>query len=148
MQMEHASFQKVCDELSHIVDGDQFERFRWQRDEAPKLARLAQMVKAAFEGRDDFDLVEEGATSELKRYVFKVHGKRTIAVAITYEDGQAVFRPESINRSAYSVRAGDPITTDYANVDENWIEDALQQVFARMQHGAAQEAQSNPPQAA
>lgn len=130
--MAQDSFQQVCDGLSKIVDEGHFERFRWDRDEAPKLKRLVELVHAAFEERRDFDMAEEGATAELKRFVIKIHGKRTIAVAISYENGQAVFRADSVDRSAYKAVPGDPITTAYENVDEDWIKQALQAVFSRI----------------
>lgn len=143
--MTDNKFQQVCDSLSKVVDGEQFERYRWGRDEAPKLKRLAELTREAFSARDDFELTEEGATSDLKRFVIKVHGKRTIAVALTYEAGKAVIRTESVNRSAYAAAPGDPIATDYENVDEEWIAKAMQAAFSRIRQAGG--AQSSPQEA-
>ncbi len=129
--MSHDPFQSACDQFSHLVDDTQFERFRWARDEAPKLARLVELFKAAFEGRDDFDLAEEGTTPEYKRYLIKVHGQRTVAVAIMLKDGRAIFGSEPVVRSRFTVEDGDPIATYYDNVDEQWIADTLRTLIGR-----------------
>ena len=59
------SFQLECDRLSHIVDGALCERLRWERNEGPMLARLVALAHAAFEGRSEFELIEEGAKAAL-----------------------------------------------------------------------------------
>ena len=129
--MSQDPFQNACDQFSNIVDETQFERFRWSRDEAPKLARLVELVKAAFEGREDFDLAEEGTTPEFKRYLIKVHSQRTVAVVIMLRNGRAILGSEAVIRSRFIVDDGDPIATDYENVDEQWVADALKILIGR-----------------
>jgi len=129
--MSQDPFQNACDQFSNIVDETQFERFRWSRDEAPKLARLVELVKAAFEGRDDFDLAEEGTTPEFKRYLIKVHSQRTVAVVIMLRNGRAILGSEPVIRSRFTVDDGDPIATDYENVDEQWVADTLKILIGR-----------------
>ena len=144
--MKQDEFQMVCDQFSSVVDDAQFERFRWDRDEAPKLARMVELVQAAFEGRRDFELTEEGATSDLKKYVLKVHGMRTVAIAFKLEDGEAVFSSETIDRSAYTLASAEPVSTDYKNVDEQWIANTLKTLIGRIR-APATEAQPEVPAA-
>ena len=89
--MPHDSFQLECDRLSQIVDLALSQRLLWERNEGPMLARLVALAHAAFEGRSEFELVEEGATRDLKRFVLKIHGKRVMAVSLRIADGQAVI---------------------------------------------------------
>ncbi|MXO89639.1 hypothetical protein [Pontixanthobacter aquaemixtae] len=144
--MEQDEFQKACDQFSSVVDEAQFERFRWDRDEAPKLARLVEMVKAAFEGRRDFELAEEGSTSDFKQYVLKVHGMRTVAIAFMLKDGRAVFASDTVERSSYTIASGDPIATDYDNVDEQWISDTLKILIGRIRTPAAAPQSASQPE--
>ncbi|MGB7373087.1 hypothetical protein [Pontixanthobacter sp.] len=126
------NFQKACDTLSSAVDDTQYERFRWTRDEAPRLARMAQLLRAAFDKREDFELAEEGATSTVKRFVIKVHGQRTVAVSMCLKDGQTVMDCSTVERSRFALAEGAPITDDYEHLDECWIEQALQLVIMRI----------------
>jgi len=129
--MSQDFFTDACDQFSHIVDDVQFERFRWARDEAPKLARLVELVKQAFDGRDDYALAEEGTTADFKRYLIKVHGQRTVAVAIMLKDGQAILGSEPVVRSRFTVKDGDPISANYDDVDEQWIAETLKTLLSR-----------------
>ncbi len=129
--MAQDEFQQVCDQFSSVVDDTQFERFRWDRDEAPKLARLVELVKGSFEGRRDFELAEEGATSDFKQYVIKVHSMRTVAISVKLQDGKAVLGCDTVNRSAYTLTSKEPVATDYDNVDEQWIANALKTLIGR-----------------
>lgn len=126
------NFQKACDTLSNTVDTTQFERFRWTRDEQPKLARMVELLSGAFEDREDFDLTEEGATVAIKRFVIKIHGQRTIAIAMSLQQGQVVIQCEPVERSHFTVNPGNPISDAFEHLDERWMEQALQLVFARI----------------
>ena len=131
--MPEDSFQLECDRLSHLVDGALSERLRWERNEGPMLAHLVALAHAAFEGRSEFELVEEGATRDLKRFVLKIHSKRVMAVSLRIEDGRAVLKVEPIERSAYVLADAAPVTAEFATVDESWMAGALQQQFRRLQ---------------
>lgn len=134
--MELDSFQRECDRLSSAVDSAQFERFRWDRDEAPKLAHLVDLVTEAFAGRRDFELAEEGATSGFKRFVIKVHSKRTIGIAVLLKNGHAVIGAEAVERSSYTVAPGEPISANFDDVDEQWVADTLQTLIGRIRAGS------------
>ncbi|MGB7408742.1 MAG: hypothetical protein WA908_09560 [Pontixanthobacter sp.] len=128
-------FQTVCDRFSDTVDETQFERFRWTRDEAPKLARLVEMTQAAFADREDYELAEEGgsgAQAGFKRFLIKVHGKRTVAVAVMLKDGQAIFGAEPVERSHYTIDQTAPIATDYGKADETWVRQSLGKIVAQI----------------
>ena len=127
------NFQKACDTLSSTVDDTQYERFRWTRDEAPRLARMVELLRAAFDKREDFELAEEGATSTVKRFVIKVHGQRTVAVSMCLKDGQTVMDCSTVERSRFILADGEPIIDDYEHLDECWIEQALQLILMRVQ---------------
>ena len=131
--MPQDSFQLECDRLSHIVDRAQSEHLRWERNEGPMLAHLVALAHGAFEGRSEFELVEEGATRNLKRFVLKVHSKRVMVVSMRIEDGRAVLQSEPIDRSIYALADAAPMTADYATVDEAWMAAALEQQFRRLQ---------------
>ncbi|MGB3737918.1 MAG: hypothetical protein WA948_01040 [Pontixanthobacter sp.] len=129
--MAQSSFQSACDRFSDTVDDVQFERFRWTRDEAPKLARLVDMTQAAFASREDYELAEEGGSggqAGFKRFLIKVHGKRTVAVAVMLKDGQAILGAEPVERSNFTLSQSAPIACAYDDADENWIEQALGQI--------------------
>lgn len=126
------NFQKACDTLSSTVDDIQFERFRFTRDEQPKLAKMVELLTAAFADREDFELTEEGATSAMKRFVIKIHSQRTVAIAMTLQQGQVVLQCEPIERSRYTVNPGNPISDAFEHLDERWMEQALQLAFARV----------------
>jgi hypothetical protein len=127
------SFERECDRLSAAVDTVQFERLRWARTEGPMLARLVELTTAAIGDRSDYELAEEGSSGDIKRFVLKVHGTRVVAVAVGLVRGLVVMDAELIDRSRFRLAPGDPVTADYAAVDEDWIGSALQQVFARIQ---------------
>ena len=131
------SFQLECDRVSHIVDGALFERLRWERNEGPMLAHLVALARSALEGRSEFELVEEGATRDLKRFVLKIHGNRVIAISMHIEGGQAVLQAETLERSRYRLIDAAPLTADFASVDAPWMADALQQQFRCIQVLAA-----------
>ena len=131
--MPQDSFQLECDRLSHIVDRAQSEHLRWERNEGPMLARLVALAHAAFAARSEFELVEEGATRSLKRFVLKIHGKRVMVVSMRIEDGHAVLQSEPIDRSIYTLAEAVPMTADYARVDAAWMAGALEQQFRRLQ---------------
>jgi hypothetical protein len=126
------SFELECDRLSHIVDGALFERLRWERSEGPMLARLVALARSAIEGRSEFELVEEGATRDLKRFVLKIHSNRVVGVTLRLESGRAVVEAAGLERSKYGLTDVAPVTADFDAVDEAWMADALQQVFSRV----------------
>jgi hypothetical protein len=127
------SLEQGCDRLSQVVDVVQFERLRWARDEGPKIARIVELTQAAVASRSDYDLAEEGSGGNIKRFVVKIHGFRIVAVAVGLQDGRAVMRAEPIERSKYRLASSDPILADYAMVDEAWIAQGLETLFARVQ---------------
>ena len=127
------SFDLECDRLSHVVDDAQFERLRWARTEGPMLARLVALAEGALEERSDFALVEEGTSRDDKRFTLKVHGNRVVTVVISLDGNRAVMRVEEAERSRYRVLPGEPVSAEFALVDEAWIASALQQLFSRIQ---------------
>jgi hypothetical protein len=127
------SFQLECDRLSHIVDRGQCEHLRWERNEGPMLARLVALAHAAFEGRSEFELGEEGASRSLKRFVLKVHGKRVLVVTMRIEDDRAVLQAETLDRGGYALADAAPVSAEFASVDEAWMAGALEQQFRRIQ---------------
>lgn len=131
--MPQDSFELECDRLSHIVDGALFERLRWERNEGPMLARLVALARGALEVRPEFELVEEGATRDTKRFVLKVHGNRVVGVSLRIADGRAVLEAHPLDRSPYNLSDGGPVTVDFAAADEPWMAGALQGLFGRVQ---------------
>ena len=130
--MSHDSFRAACDQLSGKIDADQFELFRWTRDEAPKLARLVELVKGSVDDRTDIEINEEGGDQTTKRFVLKVHGKRIAGLGVALSKGHAVVSIGPIERSAYPVAEGKPLHTDYSDVDEAWIGETLGTLMARI----------------
>lgn len=130
--MPQDDFERECDRLSQIVDGPQFERLRWDRNEGPMLARLVALALAALETRSEFELAEEGSTSAIKRFVLKIHSIRTVAILIQLKDGAVHVGAERIDRSAYRLAGGDPHTADFGAVDELWMANALKDLFSRV----------------
>jgi hypothetical protein len=126
------SFELACDRLSHVVDDIQFERLRWARTEGPMLAKLVALAHSALEVRPDFELTEEGSTSDIKRYVLKVHSNRIIALMLGLDQGHAVVGAAAIERSKYRLSDPTPIAADFALINESWMADALQQLFSRV----------------
>jgi hypothetical protein len=131
------SFQLECDRLSHIVDGPLAERLHWERNQGPMLAHLVALARAALEGRSEFELAEEGATRDIKRFVLKIHSKRVISISMRVEGGRAVLEAGELDRSGYNLAAGPPVSADFAAADEGWMAGALQQQFGRIQKLAA-----------
>ena len=127
-----ASFQSECDRISQAVDGVQYERMRWAKNEGPMLARLVDLAQGAIAERSEFELTEEGATSDIKRFVLKVHSNRVVGLILWLDQGQAMTQIEEISRSRYGVTPGDPVSADYPQVDEAWIAATLQTLFARI----------------
>lgn len=127
------AFRDICDRFSGTVDDTQFERFRWSRDEAPKLRELIEMVTSSFNDREDLELAEEGGSggqANFKRFLLKVHGQRTVAFAVMYKDGQAILGAEPVERSSYTISREQPIHAPFDQIDENWVKDALGQLIA------------------
>lgn len=131
--MPHDSFEMECDRLSQVVDGASFERLRWARTEGPMLARLVALAQGAVEQREDFELTEEGSTSDLKRFVLKVHGNRVAAVGICLKDGQTHMWAEAIERSRFKLAPGEPLSAAFDAVDEPWMVRGLRELFGRVQ---------------
>jgi hypothetical protein len=126
------SFEQECDRLSQTVDDGLFTRLRWERTEAPMLAKLVALAQGALEGRSEFELTEEGATSTIKRFVLKVHSNRIMAIVIFLDGRQVVVGAEAIGRSQYTVAEGPVVAADFDEVDEQWMRAALQEQFARV----------------
>jgi hypothetical protein len=126
------SFENECDRLSKFVDGMLFERLRWERTEAPMLARLVELAKGAVESRPDFELTEEGATNDIRRYVVKVHSNRTVAITISLDGTRAVMNAQEVERSRYKLAPGEPISAEFATVDEQWMAATLGALFSRV----------------
>jgi hypothetical protein len=126
-------FQLECDRLSHIVDVALFERLRWERNEGPKLARLVALAHSALEGRPEFELIEEGATRDTKRFVLKIHGNRVVGISLRVEGETVLLDVHALDRSKYGLSDGGAATVDFEAVDEPWMAGALQQQFSRVQ---------------
>lgn len=131
--MPQDNFARECDRISQIVDGPQFERLRWDRNEGPMLVRLVALAKSVLESRGEFELAEEGSTTSVKRFVLKVHSNRIVAISIWLDEGAACVGAEQIDRSAYRLAEGDPCMADFRTVDEQWMAGALQDLFSRVQ---------------
>ncbi|MDZ4307205.1 hypothetical protein [Allopontixanthobacter sp.] len=121
-----------CDRLSETVDNFLYQRIRWDRVEGPLLAKLTQLARATFDNRPDFELAEEGATADLKRFVLKVHSNRIVAISMWLSNGRALLDVEQIERSKYKVAAADPVSVTFDGVDEEWMSRAMQSVLARV----------------
>lgn len=130
--MSQDSFQLECDRISQAVDGAQYERLRWAKTEGPMLARLVELAQGAIKDRPEFELAEEGASSDIKRFVLKVHSHRVLAIALWLEHGHVLANAEEIERSRYSLIEGDPISAEYPSVNEQWMANTLRELFARI----------------
>lgn len=130
--MPKAKFSTECDRLSNVVDEAQYERLRWARTEGPMLVRLVELAREALSERSDFELVEEGADRDEKRFVLKVHGNRVATVIIALDAMAAALRIEAAERSKYAVDAGQPVTMDFTAVDADWMAAALTSLFGRI----------------
>ncbi len=123
------SFQQMCDHVSGVVDTVQFERMRWARDVGPRLADLVALTLAAVEARPDLEFAEERSSTEVKRYILKVHGVRVIGIALWIMDGKAHMQPVEIERSKFLLTSDDTISGDVDAIDAAWIATALEQAF-------------------
>lgn len=131
--MPHHVLELTCDQLSHTVDAVQFERMRWARDEAPKLAHLVELATAAVAQRPDFELTDEGSGGALRRFILKVHGFRVMALALRLTGNTVSVQSEPIERSKYSLHHAEPVTAEFEQVDSAWMAQALSAQFARIQ---------------
>ena len=131
--MPDDSFEMECDRLSKVVDGVQFERVRWAKNEGPMLERLVALAQAAVKERSDFELTDEGSRGPVKRFVLKVHGFRIVAVSLGLESGQAVVWAEAIERSQYRIVNGRRHAADFEQIDEAWMRSALRSVMSEVQ---------------
>lgn len=130
--MRDDPFLIECDRLSQLVNPVQFEQLRWTREDGPMLARLVSLAFETLEDRPEIELVEEGATKDIKRYVLKVHSTRIAAIAIYLDQGRAVFTIEPVDRSSYKVADTTPLSIDFDEANEQWIADSLQELFSRI----------------
>ena len=137
------SFELECDRLSGVVDGALFERLRWERNEGPMLAHLVALAHAALEPRGEFELVEEGATRDIKRFVLKIHGNRVVGISLRVEGGCAVLDAHALDRTSYELADGTAATIDCQAADAQWMAGALQQLFSRVRMQAAQASPQN-----
>ncbi len=128
-----SSFDLECDRLSGLVDSAQYERLRWDRNEGPLLAKLVAWARESFEDHGEFELTEEGSTTDRKRFVLKVHAKRTFAIAFEVADGLAIIEPGLADRSNYRLSSLDRITAPMNDFHEEWVQAALQELFSRVQ---------------
>lgn len=131
--MPQSSLELECDRLSHVVDRVLFDRLQWERDIGPVLARMVALAHAGLETRGEFELAEEGATRDIKRFVLKVHGNRVMAIAMRIEAGRALIEGQGIERGRYAVASGPPLSATFEEVDEQWMAQALQELFSRVQ---------------
>jgi hypothetical protein len=127
------SLELECDRLSNVVDGIQFKRLQWERDIGPALARLVASAHAALEKRSEFELAEEGATRDVKRFVLKVHGVRILAVTFRVEGGRVVVEGQAVDRGRYALANGAPLSAALDEADGPWMAGALQELFSRVQ---------------
>jgi hypothetical protein len=128
-----SSLDLECDRLSQAVDGPEFARLRWAKNEGPMLARLVELAHGALTERSEFALVDEGSTNEAKRFVLKIHNQRVVAITISLDAGRVKFQADEIERSSYGVREGLPLLADFREVDETWMDSALRDLFGRIQ---------------
>lgn len=131
--MPDDSFEIECDRLSKVVDGVQFERVRWAKNEGPMLERLVELAQAAVSDRPDFELTDEGSRGPVRRFVLKVHGFRIVAVNLGLEAGQVVVWAEAIERSKYRIVDGRQHRADFQCVDEAWMKDTLRALIGEIQ---------------
>lgn len=124
------SFAQICDQLSATVDPTLFERMRWARDVGPRLAELVALALGAVEGRTDLELSEEQSTTDIKRYVLKVHGRRIIGLTFQIEDGQAHVLPIEIERSHYMLSAKAVLSVEVHDMNAEWMAGALKLAFS------------------
>lgn len=126
-------FEIECDRLSKTVDGVQFERVRWAKNEGPMLERLVELAQAAVRERPDFELTDEGSRGPVRRFVLKVHGFRIVAVNLGLEAGRVVVWAEAIERSKYRIVDGQRQSAEFQRVDEAWMRDTLRALMGEIQ---------------
>ncbi len=131
--MPDTSFDNACDNLSGLVDAVQYERLRWDRNEGPLLTKLVAWARESFEEHGEFELTEEGSVADRKRFVLKVHTKRTIGIAFQIAGGLAIIEPDLADRSNYNLSSADRITAPMHEFHEDWVKAALQEIFSRVQ---------------
>lgn len=131
--MPQTGLNLECDRLSNAVDRLLFERLQWERNVGPMLARLVALAHAALDERGEFEFAEEGATRDLKRFVLKVHANRVMAIAMRVEAGRAIIESQAIDRGKYSLASGLPLSVAVEELDQAWMEKALQQLFSRVE---------------
>jgi collagenase-like PrtC family protease len=130
-------FLLECDRLSMLVNPTQYEQLRWSREDGPMLARLVALAFEALEDRPEIEMTEEGATKDVKRFILKVHSNRIAAISIYVEAGLAMFRIEPIERSNYLIASASPVSIAFEDANEQWVADALQELFSRIGNGSA-----------
>lgn len=140
--MPQVNLQSACDRLSQAVDAVQYERLRWAKHEGPILARLVALAHAAIEDRGEFELAEEGASSDRKRFVLKVHGTRVAALTFWVAAGLAYASIETVIRSKYAVSDDSALSVEYAAVDELWMAGTLHELFSRIAEAEPSAAQN------
>ncbi|WP_295633547.1 hypothetical protein [Novosphingobium sp.] len=142
------SFQQMCDQVSAVVDAVQYERMRWARDVGPRLAEMVTMTLASIEGRIDLEFSEEQSTTEIKRFILKVHGVRVIGLTLWIEDGQAHMQPVEIDRSRYLLSAKGTLSVELDGLNAEWIAQALRTAFGLIEAREEPKAVAPPPTAA
>lgn len=130
--MDQDPFRQACDRLSREVDARQFERLRWARDEAPKLARMVELALAAVAERPDFELTEEGSTQKVKRFILKVHGQRIVRIDMTLAGEGVEVSAVEIDRSRWRLSDASKLVSSYAKVDETWMAAVLEELIGRV----------------
>jgi hypothetical protein len=143
--MPQTSFENECDRLSSVVDGVLFERLQWERTVGPLLGRLVALAQGAIEKRGEFELTEEGATRDIKRFVLKVHANRVMAITMRVEGGRAVVEGQAIDRGRYALASGPPLSIASEELDEQWMAQTLQELFSRVQSGTSAPAKALEP---
>lgn len=131
--LSHAGFQdgfrEMCDHISAVVDAAQFERMRWARDIGPRLAEMVALMLASVEDRIDLEFSEEQSTTDIKRYILKVHGTRVIGLTLWIEDGQAHLLPIEIERSRYRLSGKGTLSVELEALNAGWMALALRTAF-------------------
>ncbi len=133
INVQEQNLALACDRLSGVVDATQFERLRWDRTEGPMLAKMVTFLHAALEDRPDFELVEEGSTSTVKRFIMKIHANRIVALFVGLDKGRAIMGAAAIERGKYQLSDPKPFAAEFSEVDEHWVQAVLQNLFARIQ---------------
>ena len=123
-------FESALDRLSNKIDSVQYERLRWSKNEGPMLDHLVALTQAAFEGRPDYELSEEGSSEARKRFVIKVHGFRVAAFTVALEGRNVTVSSEVIERGRVRAVGEARPSAPYEAVDQAWMNDALTQILA------------------